>query len=154
MKFPEWLPVYGDVDYRGKCPPESAEQVTFFAEIRRKYPDIGKIAIHPRNEGKRTHYQTNMHKAEGMTTGASDIIIPGSPSFVCELKRKDHTKSAWQNGQIEYLSVSKDQGSFVCIALGYEAAFTALEKWISINKQQMLKNETLHNQIHAKRSQA
>src|SRR5690625_2396759 len=103
MKFPDWLTVYGDTTWRGPCPPESTEQVTFFNWLRHVYPEYGAIAIHPRNEGKRSHMQTQRHKAEGMVTGTPDIIIPGATTFVCELKRRDHTKSAWQKGQQDYL---------------------------------------------------
>lgn len=131
MKIPDWLTCYGDMAYRGECASETMEQVTFFGRLRRVYPDtLGKIAVHPRNEGKRTFNQTNRQKAEGMTTGASDIIIPGEPSFVCELKRRDHTKSTWQDGQIAYLEASKANGSFVCVALGADAAWEALQEWI------------------------
>ena len=131
MIFPEWLPVYGDKDYRNKkCPHESAEQITFFNVLRRDYPALGMIAVHPRNEGKRTIQQTQRHKAEGMTPGASDIIIPGSPAFVCELKRADHTCSSWQPQQIEYLQAAKDNGAFVCVSLGHKAALEALTVWI------------------------
>lgn len=130
MKIPDWLECYGDKKKRGDCPPESAEQITFFNKLRREFPEsYGKIAIHPRNEGKRTHAQTNKQKAEGMTAGASDIIIPAAASFICELKRQDHTKSKWQDGQIEYLQASKEQGAFVCLALGWEAAWEAFEEW-------------------------
>lgn len=132
MKIPEWLPVYGDIDYRNKnCPTETAEQITFFNVLRREYPDTyGRIALHIRNEGKRTIQQTMRHKAEGMQSGASDIIIPGCPAFVCELKRVDHTMSRWQDGQIEYLEACKDNGAFVCVALGHQAALEALNIWI------------------------
>lgn len=129
MKFPEWLPVYGDKSFRGKCPVESAEQMTFFNRLRTVYPQLGSIAIHPRNEGKRTHYQTAKHKAEGMTAGASDIVIPANPSFVCELKRKNHTLCKWEESQLDYLKACKEQGAFACVALGWEAAFEALEVW-------------------------
>ena len=129
MKFPEWLRVYGDTSYRGDCPPESAEQMTFFNQIRKEYPDTwGRIALHPRNEGKRTHGQVWRQKAEGMTAGASDIIIP--LGFACELKRVDHTKSSWQPGQIEYLEAVHNAGGFACVALGWEAAWEALHEWI------------------------
>jgi hypothetical protein len=131
MKFPEWLPVFGDLDYRNKkCPVESAEQITFFNTLRREYPELGKIAIHPRNEGKRTIQQTQRHKAEGMTTGASDIIIPGCPAFVCEMKRQDHTLCSWEDDQLTYLETAKNNGAFVCVALGCEAAMEALQLWI------------------------
>jgi hypothetical protein len=131
MRFPEWLPVYGDQDYRNKkCPVESAEQITFFNTLRRDYPELGRIAIHPRNEGKRTANQTQRQKAEGMTAGAADIIIPGSPAFVCELKRIDHTLCAWEPDQLEYLATAQTMGAFVCVALGHKAALEALEVWI------------------------
>jgi hypothetical protein len=42
-----------------------------------------------------------------ITPGASDIIIPAACSFVCEIKRRDHTKSKWQPGQVEYLESAK-----------------------------------------------
>ena len=131
MIFPEWLPVFGDLDYRNKkCPVESAEQITFFNTLRREYPELGKIAIHPRNEGKRTMQQAQRQKAEGMTPGAADIVIPGNPAFVCELKRLDHTVCQWQPGQIEYLEAAKNNGAFVCVALGHKAALEALKVWI------------------------
>ena len=131
MKFPEWLPVYGDQEYRNKkCPVESAEQITFFNTLRRDYPELGRIAIHPRNEGKRTANQAQRQKAEGMTAGAADIIIPGSPAFVCELKRTDHTLCAWEPDQLEYLATAQTMGAFVCVALGHKAALEALEIWI------------------------
>lgn len=132
MKIPDWLDVYGDTDYRNKkCPHESAEQITFFNELRRLYPDsYGKIAIHPRNEGRRTMQQVQRQKAEGMTPGASDIVVPGNPSFVCELKRQDHTLCSWEDEQLNYLKSAKENGSFVCVALGYKAAMEALNVWI------------------------
>lgn len=127
MKFPEWLPVYGDVSYRGVCPPESAEQVTFFNWIRSEFPDTyGRIALHPRNEGKRSYNQTARQKAEGMADGAPDIVIG---SFMCELKRRDHTKSAWQKGQLPYLESAKGCGNYVCVALGWESAKEAFLEW-------------------------
>lgn len=132
MKIPEWLPYYGDMDYRNKkCPTETAEQITFFNQLRAMYPDTyGKIALHIRNEAKRTVQQALRHKAEGMVSGASDIVIPGSPSFVCELKRADHTCSRWQDGQIDYLEAAKNNGSFVCVAFGWSAAMEAFKEWI------------------------
>ena len=130
MKFHPDIPVYGDISYRGECPVENAEQITFFAELERRYPNLRKVAIHPRNEGKRSYQQAARHKVEGMTPGASDIIIPGCPSFVCELKRRDHTKSKWESGQVEYLEEAKRQGCFVCVALGWEGAMQALEDWL------------------------
>lgn len=128
------VPVYGDQSFRGKCPTESVEQITFFNRIR-KIPIWGKLALHPRNEGKRHYKQVTKEKAEGMTEGASDIIIPGSPSFVCELKRRDRTKSSWQPGQEEYLEAAQKAGAFACVALGADAAMEALEEWLKLQRK-------------------
>lgn len=129
------FPIYGDIDFRGKCPPESAEQITFFNKLRKEYPDTwGRLALHPRNEQQLRggqHRGLIKQKAEGMTPGASDIIIPGSPSFVCEMKRQDHTQSKWQDGQIEYLSAAQDAGCFACVALGWQGAWEAFQVWVS-----------------------
>jgi hypothetical protein len=131
MKLPEDIDIYGDQTYRGECPSESAEQVTFFARIRMKYPDTwGKIALHPRNEGRRTFMQSAHQMSEGMAKGACDIIIPGAPSFVCELKRRDHTKSTWQSGQLDYLRVAQRKGAFACVALGADAAEEAFNRYL------------------------
>ena len=46
MLFPDWLPVYGDVSYRGDCPKEDVELSTFFNQLRKIYPDIAKRAWH------------------------------------------------------------------------------------------------------------
>lgn len=133
MKFPEWLEVYGDQTFRGDCPSENAEQITFFNCVR-KVPELAPIAMHIRNEGKRTHNQAARQKAEGMVSGAADIIIPGAPTFVCELKRRDHTKSRFQKDQIEFLQAADRMGAFVCVALGHAAALNALKKWLTMTK--------------------
>lgn len=126
---------FGDLDFRGKCPKESVEQVTFFNRLRAQYPKSwGLIAVHPRNEGLVIGGQfasVRRAKAEGMTKGAADIVIPGAPSFICELKRRDYTKSDWQEGQREYLAACAETGSFACVALGVDAAWRALGVWIA-----------------------
>lgn len=128
------FPVYGDPWFRGKCPTEAQEQVTFFAMLRREYPGTwGALAVHPRNEGLKSGGQfasVQRHAAEGMTKGAADIIIPGRRAFVCEMKRRDHTQSAWQDGQVEYLTTAHEAGAFACVALGHQAAWEAVQAWI------------------------
>lgn len=131
MKMPAWLQVYGDTKYRGECPQESAEQITFFNRLRAEHPDTwGRVALHPKNEEKRSGRQFNQlarDKSMGLSPGASDIIIP--LGFACEMKRRDHTKSAWQPGQIEYLEFVHNSGGFACVALGWEAAWEAFTEW-------------------------
>lgn len=128
--------VYGDTSFRGKCPTEGMEQVTFFNRIRREYPDTwGLLAVHVRNEGLKTGGQFGTvarHKAEGMTPGAADIIIPGRISFVCELKRRDRTICTWQPGQVEYLTSAHNAGAFACVALGCDAAWKAFHEWLAV----------------------
>jgi hypothetical protein len=132
MLLPNDIPIYGDTNYRGTCPKETLEQVTFFSRLRREYPDtLGIIAFHVRNEGKRTHLQAATEKSEGLTTGAADIIIPGAPTFVCELKRRDHMQSSISDKQIAFLRASQAAGSFVCIALGVDAAWEALHAYLA-----------------------
>lgn len=134
MKIPCWLKCYGDIKYRGDCPSESSEQIAFFSAIRSGFPDIGEIAMHPKNEQKlkgKQFRRLEIDKAMGFCKSASDIVIPGCPAFVCELKRQDHTKSKWQEGQIDFLEISKDNGAFVCVALGALAALEAFEDWRS-----------------------
>ena len=138
MKFPDFLKVYGDQSFRGECPTETSEQVAFFAELKRKYPQLHAIAIHPKNEGKRMKGQFQQlakDKAMGLNVGSADIIIPASPAFVCELKRKDHTQSKFQTGQIEYLESCQALGAFVCVALGYEAAMQAVDEYCDLHQR-------------------
>lgn len=134
MIFPATIPVYGDTEFRGKCPPEHVEQASFFAKLRREYPDsYGRIAIHPRNEGLLINGQFQAvvkHQIEGMAKGAADIVIPGARTFICELKRRDHTLSKWQGGQIDYLEAAAKAGAFACVALGAAAAWQAFEEWV------------------------
>lgn len=129
MIFPPWLPVYGDPAFRGDCPTEDAEHVTVVNAVRRAYPKAAAVMIHPKNEGKRTSSQAQWDKARGLTKGISDFVFPGSPSLVLELKRKDHTKSKWQAGQMDYLQSAFARGSMIGVALGWEAALEAIKEW-------------------------
>ena len=131
MKLPAGIPAFGDLKFRdNKCPKEVAEQVTFFNQLRHLYPDtFGLIAVHNRNEGKKTPDQVRREKAEGMATGSPDVMIPGNPAFLCELKRKDHTLSRLQPGQEPYLLAAISVGAFGCIAFGWEGAMQAFEYW-------------------------
>ena len=130
MLIPAWLRVYGDVDYRGSCPVEGAEQITFFGQLRRHYPHLAPIVFHPRMEGERTKGQADWQKADGsIVAGVADVIGVGHPMLCMELKRADHTKSVWRPGQLPFLESSHKRGGFACLALGWEAAMQALKDW-------------------------
>lgn len=136
MKFPSWLRVYGDQSWRGDCPTESAEQMTFVNRLRTRWPDtLGRVVVHIQNEGKRHAWQAQRDKAAGMTAGAADIVVPGRVTLLIELKRRDHTKSKFQPGQVEYLQAAHDMGAFVCVALGADAAMQAVEAWQAMQKE-------------------
>ena len=122
------------MDFRGECPKEDAELITFFNQLKLHYPDLYNIAIHPDNErlisGTGFNAQSRQKAKGAIKKGAADIVICGNPTFVCEMKRQDHTKSRWQDGQLEFLEYSLKNGAFVCIALGYESALEAVKDWI------------------------
>ena len=130
MRIPDWLPCYGDRNYRGDCSKESAEQLTLFSQLRRHHPHLSGIIFHPRMEGERTKGQADWQKADGsIVAGVSDVIGVGHPMLVLELKRRDQTQSVWQKGQVEFLELSHKRGAFTCLALGYEAALQAIQDW-------------------------
>ena len=130
MKFPEWLEVVGDQSYRGDCPKEDAELITFFNQLRKRWPATwGSVATHVKNEGRKHFQQAAKDKAKGQVKGAPDIFIPYSPAVLIELKRKDHTGSSWIVGQQEYMKAAQDMGAHVYVALGAEAAIRIIEKY-------------------------
>ena len=134
-KIPPQITVYGDQAWRGKCPLEVAEQVSFLCLLRAEFPKLAEIAVHIRNEGERTKRQGAAQKAEGLNTGASDLLIPCTPSILIELKRRDHTQSSITDKQIKYLVNSEAMGSFACVALGAIGAMEAVRSWHTINHQ-------------------
>lgn len=105
---------------------------TFFNLLRCQYPRHYKIAIHVRNEGKRTHGQIARIRHEGgFVKGAADIIIPGAPTFVCEMKSRSRS-ARLSKEQVEYLTAAREAGAFACVALGHQAAWEAVQAWIGV----------------------
>lgn len=135
MKFNKNIPVFGDPSFRGNCPTEDIEQINFYSWLKFNYPQYSLLMIHPKNEGKRKYNQVNYEsRTGGLPTGASDVIIPGNPSFVVELKRANHMKSRWQEGQQEYLLAAKEAGCFVGVALGCNGLKEAFKLWLDTNQ--------------------
>src|SRR5690606_23059711 len=122
--------IYGKAD-QDKAPSESVEMSTFFSRLRAQYPHTyGAVGIHVRNEGKRTFAQASKMMLEGgFVKGTPDIIIPGSPTFLCELKsRKKGSRPSKE--QMAYLETATKTDAFCVIAYGYEEAWNALNDWI------------------------
>ena len=131
--IPESIKIYGDITYRGKCPKETLEQVTFVSWVRRNYPNThGLTLFHAKNEQKLVKGQFTAiykDKAMGMVKGCPDIHDHGNPSLCMEIKRQDHTQSKIDDDQIKYLLAAQQAGAFSCIALGHKAAIEAFNDW-------------------------
>lgn len=110
----------------GDQPSEAMEMATFFSQLP---PELKSIALHIRNEGKMSHAQhAKVKAAGGYVKGASDIVIPGSPTFVCELKSLSK-KARVSKEQIKYLNDAAANGAFACLCYGWEAAMEAVREW-------------------------
>ncbi len=136
MKIPSNIPVWGDVSYRGECPSENVELASFFSKLRREYPNsYGALAVHIRNEGLREKGQVNAmirYSAEGFVKGAPDVSLPGSPSLLIEMKRKNPQLSSLSKDQARYLTVANEHHCYACVALGAVAAWSAFEYWLTL----------------------
>ena len=130
-----YIPVFGDINFRGDCATETAELIGFFKLLEKEFPSLHAIATHIRNEGKRSKFQGYKQQQEGMNTGASDIIIPCSPPIVIELKRRDHTLSTISAKQVSYLSSAHMLGGYAVVALGAIGAMEAVRSWHTANKK-------------------
>lgn len=121
--------IYG-TPTKDPCPSEKVEMASFFNRLRREHPQLGAIALHIRNEGKRTAMQHSAMVGEGgFVKGASDVVIPGNPAFVMEMKSRAKTAKVSKE-QVAYLESCAAQGAFTCVALGAVAAWDALEEWL------------------------
>tara|TARA_R110000850_G_scaffold220499_1_gene346202 strand:- start:677 stop:1093 length:417 start_codon:yes stop_codon:yes gene_type:complete len=134
-KIPPQIPVFGNTDFRGPCPLETPEQISFLCLLKAEFPELAKIAVHIRNEGKRSKRQGHQQKVEGMNTGASDIMIPCCPPILIELKQRNHTKSSSSAKQLKYLIDSQAHGAFACYALGAIGAIEAVRTWHTTNQE-------------------
>ena len=131
MKLNPQIKTYGDTTYRGDCPKEDAELITAVNWLRRTYPDtLGALTLHIENEGKRTMAQSAMAKAKGLKTGAVDLLVLVTPPMVLEIKRQDHTKSAWQKCQQEFMLAAQQHGAFVGLCLGAEGVKEAVQCYL------------------------
>lgn len=135
MYIPKWLPVYGDLGYRGKCPKELIDQINFISWLQNELPEYHRLTFHPKTEGRRSHAQSMIDKKSGaMKKGVSDIICVGYPMLVMEIKRSNSKLSTWRDGQLKFLEESKNAGAFVCLALGFEGAKAAFADWVAMQE--------------------
>lgn len=117
----------------GEHPSEAAEMSTFFNQLRKLYPQYYAIALHIRNENDGDHNKVSKQKIQGgFVKGASDIVIPCNPPFVCEMKSISK-KSRISNEQVAFLNAAVDVGAFACLTYGWKATMQAFEECIKEN---------------------
>lgn len=124
------IEVFGNTAWRGVCPLEMAEQISFLALLAVEFPVFADVAVHIANEGKRSARRGAQMKLEGLNKGACDIFIPAVPPILIELKRRDHTESAVSNDQIKYILNAKKIGANACIAIGAQGAMAAVRHYV------------------------
>lgn len=124
------IEIIGDVTFRGKCAVEDAELITFRNQLEIRYPQYAAVMLHPKNEGQRHKHQADAERAKGaLNTGACDIVLPGFPTLLIEMKRRDVTQSEITTDQLDYIDAAERVGCWACIALGWENAMLAVDKW-------------------------
>ena len=131
MRYPDWLPKFGDLPKAASNPAEDYVLSSLISRIRNDYPSsYGLVSFHVKNESKRTTGQIRADKAKGLTKGVSDLIVIGNPTLCMEIKKA--TSCRFVTGQPEFLEQSQQQGAFVCLAIGYQGAKDAFEYWLKL----------------------
>lgn len=139
------IEIIGDVNYRGECKAEDADLASFFAWVRKEYPQYRSFVFHAETEfnptGPASYAYHAKSKAKGRLDGIADIIcLPiskGAPAFMCELKRKDISKSLANKKRKEHFEIQllllksqKIAGNIAIVALGLEAAKAAFKSYV------------------------
>lgn len=107
-------------------PTEHAEQVTFVAEFRRRWPDVRIFAIP--NGGYRHKATADKLHREGVSPGVPDLFVPAWRLWI-EMKRsKGGRLSPDQKSWIEYL---ESEGYACIVAKGWENGIREVEEWLS-----------------------
>lgn len=117
------------------CPTEKVEQVTFLNWLKKNHPEFAGVAVHIKNEGKRSGKEianVSFDKAMGMVTGAADIIIPCTPAFVMELKREHKPLTKLSKEQDIYLYQCDKLGAWSCLCYGHKQAIKSFQKYLDM----------------------
>jgi hypothetical protein len=115
-------------------PPESEEQEKVFrwAEFsERQYPEL-ELLNGSMNGAKRSIFQANLAKRQGLKAGFPDISLyvsrGGYHGLFIEMKRIK--KGRVSEDQKRILRSLKNQGYFACVCKGGDAAITVIEKYL------------------------
>lgn len=121
-----------DSGYRGDCNFEDDDQISFSLWVGHVLPWVN--MFHVTNEFKGTKAQGERLNQKGRVKGVSDNIIltPGYefPLAVIEAKRRDRTKSKWQDGQREFLNKVARDGGFAAVAYGLDEMKKSLKIYL------------------------
>lgn len=120
-----------DSGFRGDCPSEDGEQMTFLAWLRFNYPQLFLVTFHVKNEGqlaaKNKYAMASRDKKMGLVRGVNDIMIMSNPVICMEFKRKDKTKSSVSKDQLTWLQRMDEQGHRAVIVYGADEAKRYIE---------------------------
>lgn len=113
-----------DSGYRGDCPKEETDQISYGLWMQHSFPDV--LWFHVPNEtGTRSGPQfVEKRRRMGVRSGVSDnVILTHGINHKCgliELKRRDKTKSKVSKSQTDVLEEAIVEGHFGAIAYGLE----------------------------------
>lgn len=113
-----------DSGYRGDCPKEETDQISYGLWMQHSFPDV--LWFHVPNEtGTRSGPQfIEKRRRMGVRSGVSDnVILTRGINHKCgliELKRRDKTKSKVSKSQNQVLEETIAEGHFGAIAYGLE----------------------------------
>lgn len=113
-----------DSGYRGDCPKEETDQISYGLWMQHRFPDV--LWFHVPNEtGTRSGPQfIEKRRRMGVRSGVSDnVILTHGINHKCgliELKRRDKTKSKVSKSQTDVLEAAVADGHFGAIAYGLD----------------------------------
>lgn len=113
-----------DSGYRGDCPKEETDQISYGLWMQHRFPDV--LWFHVPNEtGTRSGPQfVEKRRRMGVRSGVSDnVILTRGINHKCaliELKRRDKTKSKVSKSQTDVLEEAIVEGHFGAIAYGLD----------------------------------
>lgn len=120
--------------YKPKSPLETEEQRAFVTLLRR----LNVVFFAVPNEAKRTRWEAQKMKAEGLEAGVPDLVIchahGGYHALFIELKRQGATASSVTNNQLEWKVRLEGQGYKSEICNGASEAATLLMGYLKLPK--------------------
>ena len=138
LDMPDGVMLFGDPDYRGECPAEDSDLISFVAWLKYNWPELESCIIHTPNEGGLPVQARMQQKKKGVLFRCPDIIVMTVPAFCMELKRRNPAKSLARaedrkrfSEQVDVLASMQKQGNFSCAALGIDAAREAWKYFLA-----------------------